>query len=76
MILLFFPWLFEVFPDFLKKSTTFQVFPDHWEPCKSWASSIVAPWISVIDLVNGAQFLNATCVAGAAVAVISPLPKM
>ena len=64
-----FPWLFE-------KSTIFQVFPDRWEPCKSWASSVVVPWISVIDLVNGAQFLNATCVAGAAVTVISPLPKM
>ena len=29
----------------------------------SSASSIVAPTIFVIHLVNGAQFLNATCVA-------------
>ena len=37
------------------------------------ASSIVAPSIFVIHLVNGAQFLNTTCVAGAAVTVISSL---
>ena len=30
---------------------------------KSSASSIVVPSILVIPLVNGAQFLNATCVA-------------
>ena len=29
--------------------------------CKSSASSIVIPSILVIHLVNGAQFLNATC---------------
>ena len=43
---------------------------------KSSASSIVVPSIFVIHLVNGAQFLNATCVAGAATTVISPLTKM
>ena len=32
-IFVFFPWLFQVFPDFFLKSTIFQVFPDHWEPC-------------------------------------------
>ena len=39
---------------------------------KSSASFILAPSIFVIHLVNGAQFLNVTCVAGAAVTVISP----
>ena len=39
-------------------------------------SSIVALSIFVIYFVNGAQFLNATCIAGAAVTVISPLTKM
>ena len=43
---------------------------------KSSASSIVVPSIFVIHLVNGVQFLNATCVAPAAVTVISPLTKM
>ena len=43
---------------------------------KSSASSIVVPSIFVIRLVNGVQFLNSTCVAGAAVTVISPLPKI
>ena len=43
---------------------------------KSSASSIVVPWIFVIHLVSGAQFLNATCVAGAALMVISPPTKM
>ena len=38
---------------------------------KTSASSIVVPSI----FVNGAQFVNATCVAGAAVTVISPLTK-
>ena len=37
---------------------------------KSSASFIVAPSIFMINFVNGAQFLNATCVVGAAVAVI------
>ena len=32
--------------------------------------------IFVIHLVNGAQFLNAICVAGAATTVILPLTKM
>ena len=43
---------------------------------KSSVSSIVVSSIFVIHLVIGAQFLNATCVAGAATTVISPLPKM
>ena len=43
---------------------------------KSSASSIVVPSIFVIHVVNGAQFLNATCIAGAAVTVVSPLTKM
>ena len=43
---------------------------------KSSASSIVIPSISVIHLVNVAQFLNATCVAGAATIVISPVTKI
>ena len=43
---------------------------------KSSASSIVVPSIFVIHLVNGAQILNATCVAGAAVTLISPYTKM
>ena len=43
---------------------------------KSSASSIVVPSIFVRHLVNVAQFLNATCVAGAAVTVILPLTKM
>ena len=37
---------------------------------KSSGSSIVVSPIFVIHLVNDAQFLNATCVAGAAVTVI------
>ena len=40
------------------------------------ASSIVVSTVFVIHLVNGAQFLNATCVAGAAMTVISPLTKI
>ena len=43
---------------------------------KSLASSIIVSSIFVIHLVNGAQFLNAACVAGAAKTVISPLSKM
>ena len=43
---------------------------------KSSASSIVVSSTFVIHLVNGAQFLNATCVAGAAMTVISPLTKI
>ena len=43
---------------------------------KSSASSIVVSPIIVIHLVNGAPFLNAYCVTGAAVTVISPLTKM
>ena len=43
---------------------------------KSQASSTIVSSIVVIHLVNGAQFLNATCVAGAATTVISPLTKM
>ena len=40
------------------------------------ASSVVAPSIFVIHLVNGAQFLNDNFDAGAAVTVISPFAKM
>ena len=43
---------------------------------KSSASYIVVPSIFVIYLVNGAQFLNATCVAGTAETVISPFTRM
>ena len=43
---------------------------------KSSASSIVVPSMFLIQLVNGTQFLNATCVVGAATTVISPLTKM
>ena len=40
---------------------------------KSSASSIFVPPIFVIHLVNGAQFLNATCVLGVVATVTSPL---
>ena len=43
---------------------------------KSSASSIAVPSIFVIHLVNGAEFLNISCVAGAAVTVILPITKM
>ena len=43
---------------------------------KSLPSSIVVSSIFVIHLVNGAQSLNATFVAGAVTTVISPLTKM
>ena len=43
---------------------------------KSSASSVVVLSVFVIHLENGAQFLNDTCVAGAAVTVISPFSKM
>ena len=43
--------------------------------CK-FSASIEVPSILVIQLVNVAQFLNATCVSGAAMTVISPLYKM
>ena len=43
---------------------------------KSSASSIVVPSIFVIHLINDAQFLNATCILGAVMTVISPLIKM
>ena len=43
---------------------------------KSSASSIVASSIFGIHLLNGAQFLNATCVAEAAMKVTSSLTKM
>ena len=43
---------------------------------KSSASYVVVSWIFLIHLVNGAQFLNATCVAGPTTTVISPLTKM
>ena len=43
---------------------------------KSSPLSIVVPSIFVIHLVNGAQFLNDTCVTGAASTVIPSLTKM
>ena len=43
---------------------------------KSSASYIDVPSIFVIHLVNGAQFVNATCAAGAAVTVILPFTRM
>ena len=43
---------------------------------KSLASSIVLSSIFVIYLANGAQFLNATCIPGAATTVVSPLTKI
>ena len=43
---------------------------------KSSTSYIVVPSIFVIPLVNGAQFVNDTCVAGTAVTKISPFTKM
>ena len=43
---------------------------------KSLASSIVVPSIFLIHSVNVAQFLNATCVEGAATTVISSVTKM
>ena len=43
---------------------------------KSSASSIVVSSIFVVHLVNGAQFLNAACVAPTALTVISPITKM
>ena len=43
---------------------------------KSLASSVVVPSIFEIYLENDVQFLNDTCVSGAAVTVISPLTKM
>ena len=43
---------------------------------KSSASSIFVPSIFVIHLVNGAQLLNDTWVAGAAMIVISPFTIM
>ena len=43
---------------------------------KSSASSTVVPSTFLIHLVNGAQFLNATCVAGCHIILILPLAKM
>ena len=43
---------------------------------KSSALSIVVPSIFAIHSVNGAQLLNASCAAPAAVIVISPHTKM
>ena len=43
---------------------------------KSSASPIVAPSIFMIHLVNGAQLLKATSVAGASLTVISPITKI
>ena len=43
---------------------------------KFLTSSSVVPSIFLIQLVNDAQFLNATGVWGAAMTVISPLTKM
>ena len=43
---------------------------------KSSVSAIVVSSIFVIQLLNDAQFLNATCVAGATWTVMSPLTKI
>ena len=43
---------------------------------KSSATSIIVSSISLIHFVNGVLFLNATCVWGAPVTVISPFTKM
>ena len=43
---------------------------------KSSTSSIVVSSIFVIHFANGAQFLNACCVARFALTVISPFTKM
>ena len=43
---------------------------------KSLVLSVAIASIFVINLLNGAQFLNDTCVAGALATVISPLTKM
>ena len=43
---------------------------------KSSVSCIVVPSIFLIYSINGAQFLNDTCVAESAVTVISPLTKI
>ena len=43
---------------------------------KSAASSIAVPSIFVIHLVNGAQFLNATCATLCTLIVILPPTKM
>ena len=40
------------------------------------APSIVAPSVFKIRLVNGTQFLKATCVSGAAMRVVSPFTKI
>ena len=39
---------------------------------KSSASSIAVPSIFVIHLINGAQFLNVTCVTSCPIIAISP----
>ena len=44
--------------------------------CKSSASSFVVPSIFVIQLVNGAEFLNDTCAAGAVVTIILSVTKI
>ena len=43
---------------------------------KSSALSIVVQSTFVIHLVNGAQFLNTTCVVGVALTLILPLTKI
>ena len=43
---------------------------------KSSASSIAVPTSFVIHLVNSAQFLNSSWVAGLATTVISPFTRM
>ena len=40
------------------------------------ASSFVGPTIFVMHLVNGSQFLNATCATSCPMILISPLTKM
>ena len=43
---------------------------------KSSASSVAVSSIFVIHVVNSALFLNATCFAGFALTIISPLTKI
>ena len=44
--------------------------------CKSSASSFANSSIFVIHLVNGAEFLNDTCAAGAVVTIILSFTKI
>ena len=44
--------------------------------CKFSESSVVVPSTCVIHVINGEQILNATCVCGPSMRVMSPLTKM